>query len=81
VAVETPATGGGRGLCLEVHDLAISKLAAGREKDLEFVEAMLAHSLTNIEVLRERLRDTERLDQAKRPVIEQWLDAREPRKV
>lgn len=81
VTVETPATGGGRGLCLEVHDLAISKLAAGREKDLEFVEAMMAHSLTNTEVLRERLRDTERLDQAKRPVIEQWLDAREPRKV
>jgi hypothetical protein len=80
VAVETPATGGGRGLCLEVHDLAISKLAAGREKDLEFVESMLAHRFTNTEILRARLRDTDRLDPAKRPLIQQWLGAREPRK-
>lgn len=27
--------------CLDPHDLAISKLAAGREKDLAFVGAML----------------------------------------
>jgi hypothetical protein len=29
------------GWCLEAHDLAVSKLAAGREKDLEFVAALL----------------------------------------
>jgi hypothetical protein len=29
------------GWCLEVHDLAISKLVAGREKDLQFVRCML----------------------------------------
>lgn len=28
-----------RGLCLEPHDLVVSKLAAGRKKDLEFVDA------------------------------------------
>src|SRR5437867_1833725 len=33
VRVRTPATGGATGLCLEVHDLAVSKLVAGREKD------------------------------------------------
>ncbi len=31
--------------CLHPLDLAASKLAAGREKDIEFVAAMLAHSL------------------------------------
>lgn len=34
-------TAGYTGLCLDVHDLAASKLAAGRDKDLDFVEALL----------------------------------------
>lgn len=36
-------TGGVVGLCLSVPDLACSKLAAGREKDLEFVGELLRH--------------------------------------
>ena len=32
-----------RGWCLEVHDLAIAKYAAGREKDLEFTAALVRH--------------------------------------
>jgi hypothetical protein len=35
------------GLCLEKHDLAFSKLAAGREKDFEFVRELLNHRLIN----------------------------------
>lgn len=35
------------GLCLEKHDLAFSKLAAGRAKDLEFVRGLLKHRLIN----------------------------------
>lgn len=35
------------GLCLEKHDLAFSKLAAGREKDIEFVRELLKHRLIN----------------------------------
>jgi hypothetical protein len=31
------------GWCLDAHDLGASKLAAGREKDLEFVTALLKH--------------------------------------
>jgi hypothetical protein len=38
-------TGGATGWCLEPHDLAFSKLAAGREKDLRFVTALLRHKL------------------------------------
>jgi hypothetical protein len=38
-------TGGGTGLCLEVHDLAVSKLVAGREKDLAFISGLVRHRL------------------------------------
>ncbi len=41
VAVSNENTGGAIGRCLEVHDLAFSKLAARREKDLAFVSALL----------------------------------------
>lgn len=35
------------GLCLEKHDIAFSKLAAGREKDIEFIRELLNHRLIN----------------------------------
>ena len=31
----------GRGICFEPHDLVVSKLVAGREKDLVFAAALL----------------------------------------
>lgn len=43
------------GWCLEVHDLAASKLVAGREKDVGFVAALLRHRMVDPEVLRERI--------------------------
>lgn len=46
---------GAVGWCLEVHDLAVSKLAAGREKDLAFVETMLKAGLISSETVQERL--------------------------
>ena len=51
-------TGGGTGLCLEVHDLAVSKLVAGREKDLEFIRALLRNRLATAEVIEKRLATT-----------------------
>lgn len=47
-----------RGWCLEVHDLAIAKLIAGREKDLDFLHAVLRHGLAAPQTLRERLAAT-----------------------
>jgi len=47
-------TKGAIGWCLEVHDLAASKLAAGREKDLEFVSTLFRHRLAIAEILAER---------------------------
>jgi hypothetical protein len=58
VPVRSENTGGGTGLCLEIHDLAISKLVAGREKDIDFLDGLLRHRLVGAPVLRERLRQT-----------------------
>ena len=55
ISIRNENTGGGIGLCLEVNDLAVSKLIAGREKDLSFIRALLRHGLAKPEVIRERL--------------------------
>ena len=44
-----------RGLCLEGHDLALSKLAAFREKDLDFVRTLLVEDMVQRDPLLERL--------------------------
>lgn len=49
-----PDTEPGRGLCLEVHDLVVSKLVAGRPKDLEFAEALLAVGMVEESILHDR---------------------------
>jgi len=56
VTVRNANTGNGCGLCLEVHDLAVAKLAAGREKDSSFVAGLLRHKLANAAVIESRLR-------------------------
>jgi hypothetical protein len=58
IPIQNENTGGGAGLCLEVHDLAVSKLVAGREKDLRFIEALLKHGLARPDIIRERLKST-----------------------
>lgn len=44
------------GWCLEAHDLAVSKLVAHREKDLDFVRTLLAEELITPRTLIARLR-------------------------
>ncbi len=51
-------TRGATGWCLEPHDLAVSKLAAGRPKDLTYVACLLRQRLVSIEVVQERLANT-----------------------
>lgn len=58
VPVHNQNTGGGTGLCLEIHDLAVSKLVAGREKDVDFLGGLLRHRLVQVPVIRERLAKT-----------------------
>ena len=58
VPVRNQNTGGGTGLCLEIHDLAVSKLVAGREKDVDFLGGLLRYRLVQVPVIRERLTQT-----------------------
>lgn len=68
VRVATLATAPGVGLCLEVHDLAISKYIAGRPKDLEFNRDLARHRLTMLDLLIERLTLT-KLDDTRRRLV------------
>jgi hypothetical protein len=77
VPLRSPNTGGATGLCLEVHDLAVSKLVAGREKDLSFVAALVRHQLADTAVIRARLTQTP-LDEARRTACESRLSALAP---
>lgn len=67
-------TRGATGWCLEVHDLVISKLVAGREKDLEFAREAVRHRLVAEDILRKRLSVTHLLEEL-RPVVERRIGA------
>ncbi len=56
VPIRNENTGGAVGWCLDVHDLGVAKLVAGREKDIAFVKALLRHALAEPETLRTRAR-------------------------
>lgn len=58
VAINNANTGGVTGLCLEVHDLAISKYVAGRPKDADFTRELARQGLTRRPMLQERLKGT-----------------------
>lgn len=68
IAVQGERMRGVRGLCLEVHDLVISKLVAGRGKDLTFARDAARHGLVAKSTLVARLQDTE-LDGALRTIV------------
>jgi hypothetical protein len=51
-----------------VHDLAIAKYVAGREKDLSFTRSLVRHSMVSRELLDRRLGDT-RIDSTLRAVV------------
>jgi hypothetical protein len=59
VIIQNENTRGVKGLCLEVHDLLVSKAIAGREKDLAFLADAARHGLARAEILLERLATAE----------------------
>ncbi len=61
--------------CLEKHDLAFSKLAAGRTKDIEFIRELLRHRLVNRGRI-QRLIDTEDHAELRQLLIRNWTIAR-----
>ncbi|MBI5908056.1 MAG: hypothetical protein Q7S97_12160 [Polaromonas sp.] len=62
-------------ICPEVHDLAVSKCVAGRDKDADFVRALFKHGMIELGVMVERIAQ---LDATKYPVsqITQWTQRR-----
>lgn len=68
IPIENENTNGHVGLCLELHDLLLSKYFAGRDKDHEFCKAVAMAGLASAQVLNERVdlmaidgRDRERI--------------------
>ena len=71
IPFSTPATNGVTALCLEPHDLWISKAVAGRPKDREFCQALLERKLVDVKTLRQRLEKVEDLN----PVIRKQISS------
>jgi hypothetical protein len=67
-------TRGIRGWCLEIHDLAVAKYAAGREKDLEFTRVLAREGMVDRATLERRLATTP-LDPRVRGSIEKRIQA------
>jgi len=63
------------GLCLEPHDLAASKLAAGREKDWRFVEELIRHRIVAGKTLEQRI-ETLPISSSKIERLKAWVAAR-----
>jgi hypothetical protein len=61
-----------RGWCLEIHDLAIAKYAAGREKDLDFTKVLARHAMVTRDTLEQRL-DVTQLDPDQRNRVSQRI--------
>ena len=73
VAYSSPGTGGVVAMCLEPHDLWISKAIAGREKDRSFCDAMLRLALVGAATLETRLAKVRNLEPATRERVRQWI--------
>ena len=71
--VQNENTGGGKGICVEAHDLAASKLKAYREKDREFVRTLLDKGLIKPNKLT-RMINLLPIDLAERARLIEWVD-------
>lgn len=65
----TKATNGVTALCLEPHDLWISKAIAGRPKDIEFCKALKRLDLVNVKTLQSRLEKVRNLQSGIRTAV------------
>lgn len=62
-------------ICPEIHDLAVSKCVAGRDKDADFVRALFRHGMIELPVMAGRIAQ---LDPVRYPLqhITQWTQRR-----
>lgn len=58
--------------CLEPHDLAVSKLVAGREKDREFIISMFQHDMISDEIIIGRISQLMLTESEKNHIQERW---------
>lgn len=72
IPVQSPRTRGAVGLCLEVHDLVVSKYVALREKDVSFVRGAITHGLVDRTELLRRL-DVTPISQRRRELIAELI--------
>ena len=72
--IDNENTNGIAGLCLDVHDLAISKYVASRPKDREFTRELARETMTRRQTLKQRLNQTD-LPSAERTRIRSAIDA------
>jgi len=70
VPLSNANTAGATGLCLGIHDLVLSKYAAGRSKDFEFNSALVQHGCVAKETLIGLLKSMPVDDQTSRPPIQ-----------
>lgn len=66
-------TKGYTGYCVEAHDLAASKLVAGREKDRVFAATLLHEGLVDGQILIERVAELP-VDPQRRESISRWVE-------
>lgn len=62
-------------LCLDPYDCVVSKLAAYREKDREFADALITHGIINIGALRRRAAMLDDAQQRRRGMVLSWIDS------
>ena len=72
IPICNPNTNGATGWCIETHDIAVAKYAAGREKDLRYTRNLWENGLLDPRTLDERLRDT-RLKPTDKP--RNWIES------
>jgi hypothetical protein len=63
--------------CLEPHDLAVSKLVAGREKDRVFLIEMLRHTMIDGDLVPERIENLPVSAEQKTDVLDRWKRIRQ----
>lgn len=68
VPLRNDNTAGVTGWCLDVHDLVVAKMIAGRPHDLAYCRALAAAGLLDGETVRERVTTVD-MDDGERPVI------------
>jgi len=63
VPISSPNTEGVTGWCIELHDLVVGKYVSNREKDLQFIAAVIAEGLLDRDTLLSRV-DELRVDES-----------------